>query len=160
MKLNEKQQWTVIGAFFLLGVLILGYTYYSDTASKETARAYFSNLMGSSQVAVVVDLRDVPNNDSKTRQNIMNCGIGISGSPALASKAKLIYGIEADGTCVISYPNDTHEMNVTIERCEREVGQFVSAVVKYGSPRTDFKNTSMTIYIDQNTNTSCRLTLG
>ncbi len=159
MRISEKTQWAIIVVVLLLGLSLFGYElyqYYQKQNMNAQMQRYFTNLMSARSVAIVMDLRNAP--DSRTRYNINMCGIGVAGSPALASKPKYIYGIDND-RCIISYPNNTHESNASVERCEREINEFVNIIIKYGKPHTEFTDNSMIIYIDRNTNASCRLAI-
>jgi len=152
---KDKLKWGLVGLIVFASVCVTVYLLH-DYQEKEKMRTYFTNLMSADNIAVVMDHRGAP--DTRTKYNIDMCGIGVSGSPALADKPKYIYGIEKD-RCIISYPDNRHDSNASVDRCDREINEFVNIIIRPGSPRTVFEERSMIIYVDNETNMSCRLTV-
>ena len=155
MELSRRTRWTIIIIIAVLAIIITAYIYLSESNNKKNMSIFLNNLKQVNEVALIMDTRG--SDSLELNHNIMTCGIGIAQGNALAGKDTTIYGIEDSG-CVISYPNDTHDANATIEKCENEIKQKMQIYIKPGNEdKTIFEEYKMIIYLTADYNETCSL---
>ncbi|MFA5382862.1 MAG: hypothetical protein WC356_06855 [Candidatus Micrarchaeia archaeon] len=153
MELDRKTKWIII---ILIAVLAIAITYYIDSNSYEKKmNNYFDNLKESTEVALIMDTRN--SNSLEVNHKIMTCGIGIASGNVLVGKEITIYGID-NTKCIISYQNNTHDINATIEKCEDEMKNKIQIYIRSGSAdKTIFEPNKMYLDISESFNGTCAL---
>ncbi len=152
MDLSRKTRWAIIIIIAILAVIIAYYIYSSNSSEMGV---FLNNLKQAKEVALVMDTRGSPS--LEVNHKIMTCGIGISGGNVLVGKDTTIYGLE-EGGCVISYPDDTHNANATIEKCENEIKQKLQIYIRPGNiDKTTFEPNKMYLDISESFNDTCNL---
>ncbi|MCC7552336.1 hypothetical protein KO317_01560 [Candidatus Micrarchaeota archaeon] len=153
MKLERRTRWAIIIVLAILALIIAIYIYSSN--SSNNIDGFLSNLKESKEVALIMDTRE--SNSLELNHKIMTCGIGIAQGNGLVGKQTTIYGIE-DTICYISYPNDTHNANATIQECENEIKNKIQIHIQSGKEdKTIFEANKMKIYISETYEGSCML---
>ncbi len=153
MDMGKRTRWAIIIVLAIVAIIIAGHIYTSNNSG--STELFLNTLKNSDEVALIMDTRG--SESLEVNHKIMTCGIGIAQGNGLVGKQTTIYGIEDNG-CVISYPNDTHDANATIDKCENEIQNKLQIHIQPGTEdKTIFEKNKMSIYISETYTGSCAL---
>lgn len=153
MDIDRRTRWAIIILLAILAIIITIYIYTSN--NEANLSIFLNNLKNEKEVALIMDTRG--SESLEINHKIMTCGIGISSGNALVGKETTIYGIN-NSMCIISYPNNTHDANATIQKCENEYKNKIQIHIQPGEEdSTIFEKDKMKIYISENYTGGCSL---
>ncbi|MEW6529009.1 MAG: hypothetical protein AB1391_03915 [Candidatus Micrarchaeota archaeon] len=141
-----------LGAVLLLALIsayfIVYYFGLLDYDERPTSYVQFINdLSAANKVFILMDLRNCSNDFLDLRNVIMQCGIDLAGSVALAPKNVSAFAIE-DNVCI------SEKGNLTINECEKIFSSGVLFHIKRNNSTNFYKNKIIIGISDKNASCS------
>jgi hypothetical protein len=137
----------LISVFLILVAIWFAYPYLTSppadlVVGNEIDSATFNAILSDTQnVFIVMDIRDI--NDTKLRQNILQCGVDFAGSYGLVEKNITLYSFDTNQGCV------GMDRNYPISYCLKQMEQGI-ALYAEESNETRFYTNAMRVGISDN----------
>ena len=137
----------LISLLLVLVAIYFAYPYLTSVSSElvvgnEIDSATFNALLTDSEnVFIVMDIQGI--NDSKIRQNILQCGVDFAGSFGLVGKNLTLYSFDTNQGCV------NIERNYPISYCLKQMEMGITLYIE-DSNETKFYTNAMRVGIGNN----------